>query len=87
MPRGPNTIPAARRRATGADVADHTNSPRHRPNRRRCTRQRSEPVVARKIDRRVKKAERIGGRIRAHRSNVVTKWVSPRVTATIMRSP
>ena len=34
MPWGPNAIPAVRRRATGADVADHTNSPRHRRDRR-----------------------------------------------------
>ena len=86
MPWGPKPIPAKRRRATGAEVADHANSPRHRRDAAPiCTRQRFQPVVAGNVERRLEKAERIAGRIRGHRSKAVTKWVSPRVTATMMR--
>jgi hypothetical protein len=39
------------------------------------------------VEGRLKNAGRIAGRMRDHRSKVVTKWASPRVTATITRSP
>ena len=56
MPRGPIAIPAVRRSATGADVADHTNSPRHRRDRASSPgADGPRPVVARNVEKRLKK--------------------------------